>query len=128
MGRFDQQKWDQAEAAFNALLAANPEYPNPERVRFKVAECREAAGKLPEAIELFKAVVDAAPGSRAAVEATYRMAKLHEALNEPDKAIALYEEAANTDTGDTAARARFRLGELYEGKELTLQVTLASAR
>ena len=114
---FDQQKWDQAVAAFNALLEANPDYPNPERVRFKIAECREAAGKPSEAIKLYQAVVDLAPRTSAAVDARFRMAKLYEAQNKPKEAFTLYEEAANMDTGDTAARARFRLGELYEEKE-----------
>ena len=52
-----------------------------------------------------------------AVEARYRMAQLHEAAGETEQAFALYEEAASTNNGDVAARARFRLGELYEGRE-----------
>jgi len=113
---FDQQKWEQAATAFRTLLKANHNYPNPERVRFKIAECEEAAGKVPQAMDEFKSVVETAPGSGAAVDATYRMAKLYETQKKPDDAFRLYEEAANTNTGDTAARARFRLGELYEGK------------
>lgn len=114
---FDQQKWEQAAAAMRALLKAKPEYPNPERVLFKIAECSESAGKVPDAMSEFKIVVDAAPGSTSAVDATYRMAKLSETQNKPEDAFHLYEEAANANTGDTAARARFRLGELYEAKQ-----------
>ena len=103
--------------ALNALLKAKPDYSNPERVRIKIAECAEAAGKIPEAMNEFKAVADSAPESSAAVDAKYRMAKLYETQNKTDDAFRLYEESANTNTGDTAARARFRLGELYEGKQ-----------
>ena len=113
---FDEQKWEDAAIAFNALLNANPNYPNPERVRFKIAECRAAAGKIDEAMKEFKAVVDAAPGSGTAVDAMYRMGKLNEERKKPEEAFRLYEDAANANTGDTAARARFRLGELYEEK------------
>jgi TolA-binding protein len=44
------------------------------------------------------------------------MAKLYETLNESDTAFKLYEEAANANNSDTAARARFRLSELLEAK------------
>ncbi|MCX5757343.1 MAG: tetratricopeptide repeat protein, partial [Candidatus Hydrogenedentes bacterium] len=114
---FDQQKWEQASVAFNALLKARPDYPNPERVRLKMAECSEKAGKTDDAIALYKTVVDADPRGAIAVDARYRMAKLFEAQNKPEDAFRLYEEAANTNTGDTAARARFHLGELYEAKQ-----------
>lgn len=114
---YDQQKWEASAAAFGALLKAKPDYPNPERLKFKVAECSEAAGKPDDAINLYKAVVEAAPASGSASEARFRMAKLLETKNKVDDAFALYEEVANTNTGDTAARARFRLGELYEAKK-----------
>jgi TolA-binding protein len=113
---FDQQKWEPAAVAFNAMLKAKSDYPNPERVRLKVAECSENAGKAGDAIRLYKTVVEKDAGTTAAVEAKYRMAKLYEAQNEADQATQLYEEAANTNTGDVAARARFRLGELSEAK------------
>jgi TolA-binding protein len=113
---FDQQKWDTAMLAFNMLLKANPAYPNPERVMFKVAECLEAAGKAPEAVTQFKATVDKAPESATALDAKLRMAKLCEAQEQADEAMKLYEEAANANTGDTAARARFRVAELLEAK------------
>lgn len=113
---YDQKKWDQAAIAFGALLTAKTDYPNPERIRFKIAECSEAAGKLEEAVKLFEAAAAAAPQSTTAVDARFHIAKLYEGLNKPDEAFKLYEEAANTNTGELAARARFRLGELYEAK------------
>ncbi|MDQ1256374.1 MAG: Tetratricopeptide repeat protein [Candidatus Hydrogenedentes bacterium] len=111
---FDQQKWDASAQALESLLRANPDYANPERVRFKIAECSEAAGKAEQAAALFAKVVEAAPGSSQAIESLYRMGKLQEQLKNEKEAVRLYEEAANANTGDAAARARFRLGELYE--------------
>lgn len=113
---YDRQKWDQAAQAFDALLEARPDYLNPERVRFKIAECSEAAGKPDDAVKLYQAVVDTAPQSAIAVDAKYRMATLHEAQKKHDEAFKLFEEVANTNTGMTSTRARFHLGELYEGK------------
>lgn len=113
---YDQKKWDQAITVFNALLKAKPDYANPERIRMKMAECTEASGKNPEAIELYKAVVATAPQSTTAIDARYHMAQLYEKQNNPAEAVHLYEEAANTNTGEQAARARFRLGEIYEAK------------
>jgi TolA-binding protein len=113
---FDAKRWDDAAAAFDALLKAKPNYPNPERVRLKIAECAESAERIPDAMAAYQTVVDAAPASAAAMDAKYRMAKLCEGQNKPEDAFKLYEEAANANTGDTAARARFRLGELYEAK------------
>ncbi|MBN2307939.1 MAG: tetratricopeptide repeat protein [Candidatus Hydrogenedentes bacterium] len=114
---FEREQWEQAAVAFGAMLRAIPDYPNPERVRFRIAECSERAGTARGAIELYGAVVEEAPRSASAVQAKYRMARLHETLNEMDEAMRLYEEAADTNTGDTAARARFRVGELLEAKE-----------
>jgi len=113
---FDQKKWDEAATACAALLKAVPSYANPERVRFKIAECSDAAGKTDEAIALYKAVVEAAPQSAVASDAKFRMAELFESNKKTDDAFALYEEVANSNTGEKAARARLRLGELYEAK------------
>ena len=113
---YDQQKWDQAAMAFDALLKARPDYLNPERVRFKIAECSEAAGKPDDAIKLYQAVVDTAPQSAVAVDAKYKMATLNEAGKKHDEAFKLFEEVANTNTGVTSTRARFHLGELFEAK------------
>ncbi|HOE66512.1 MAG TPA: tetratricopeptide repeat protein [Candidatus Hydrogenedentes bacterium] len=111
---FDQQKWDLAIRVLEALLTTVKNYPDPGRIRFKIAECHENAGRNDEAIALFRAIIETVPQSASAIEARYRMAQLHEKQKKMDKAIALYEDAANVNTGDTAARARFRLGELAE--------------
>lgn len=113
---FDQKQWDQAAVALNALLKAVPDYPNPDRVLLKIAECSESAGRPDEALERYQAVVDAAPRTGAAAKAQYQMAAILEAKGEAEKAFGLYDQVANSDTGETAARARFHLGELLEAK------------
>lgn len=113
---FDEKKWAAAIKAFEAMLARSPEYPNPERVLFKIAEAREHGGDAKAALKEYAAVLDAAPRSAVALEAKYRMAKLYETEKKVDEAINLYLAAANANSGDTAARARFRLGEIYEDR------------
>ncbi|GMW02560.1 MAG: hypothetical protein AMXMBFR84_36960 [Candidatus Hydrogenedentota bacterium] len=113
----DAQRWDDAITALKALLEAFPDYPNPERVRLEIAKCNEFAGRTDEALDQFEVVVKEAPRSSSAVEATYRVARIHEDRKDLDKALKYYEEAASTNTGDTAARARFRQAELLEQRE-----------
>ena len=61
-------------------------------------------------------MVDAAPDSSVALEARYRMARIHEAKGRAEEAMALYEAASQANSGDIAARSRFRLGEIHEGR------------
>ena len=111
---FDAKQWDNAATVFDAMLKAVPKYPNPERVRFLIAQCSENAGKDEEALARYQAVVDAAPTSAKAVEARYRLALLHEKLGHADQSLAMLEDAANANAGEVAAQARFHLGERYE--------------
>ena len=111
---FDGKQWPKSIKAFEAMLIKSPDYPNPERVLFKIAEAREQTGDSKQALEQYGAVVSKAPRSAVAVDAKYRMAKLYESQKEVDQAINLYRAAASANSGDTAARARFRLGQLYE--------------
>lgn len=111
---YDKGVWDAAENVLETFLERVPGYPYPEQVRFLIAECGEKSGNAQEALKRYAAVIDLAPASTKALEAKYRMARIHESLNEREKALTLYEAAANSNTGDVAARARFRLGELFE--------------
>ncbi len=113
---FDAKKYDESATVLQALLQAMPGYASPNRVQFKIAECRELAGKTEEALGLYQSIVEGAPKSTEAVESYYRMGALYETMNQPDKAFEMYQQAANTNTGDTAARARFRIGEIQQGK------------
>lgn len=114
---FEQEKWDDAAAAFQALLDGIEDYPSPEKVMFRIAECRKKAGDAGKAIAMFEQVIETAPRSSVGVESKYQIAQLLETQEKFDEAMALYAEAADSSTGDTAARARFRLGELLEARE-----------
>ncbi len=114
---YDLEKWGEAAQSFEALLANIQDYPAPERVRLKIAECIEKSGDIEKALQQYQTVIDTASQSTKAVEAKYRMACLYETQGKTEEAFALYEAAANANNGDLAARARFRLGELYEQRE-----------
>lgn len=112
--QFDRELWDPASLAFEALIRHTPGYPKVDRVLFKIAEASERSGEVEPALARYESVVRAAPHGAMAVEAKFRMAKINEGLNRIDEAIRLYDEAASTDSGNTAAMARFHLGEVYE--------------
>ena len=112
----DRSQWQEAIIAFEALLTAIPGYAYPERVRFLIADCNQNLGNIDQAMEQYQNVIEVAPDSSRAVEARYRMAQLYEAREDAERAFALYEEAANANSGDVAARARFRIGELLEAQ------------
>ena len=114
---FDAKAYAKAAQVFDAMLKILPDYPYPEKLLFKIAECKEASGAVEEAIAAYAAVEEAAPGGTMAVEARFRMAKLYEQQHDLERARELYEAAAKANSGDIAARARFRLGELYEAEE-----------
>ena len=114
---FDREDWGKALVAFEALLRHVPDYPNPERVLFKMAECAENADRIEEALERYQDVVAAAPASMTALDSKFRMARLYEARGSMEAALSLYEEGANANNGGTAARSRFRLGQIYEQRE-----------
>lgn len=114
---FDREEWNQAADVFEHLLAAYTDFPGPERILMKIAEARENSKRYDAALTAYEAVITAAPFSALALDATYKMALLHESKGNMDKATVLLEKAANVNTGDTAARARFRLGEMAEGRK-----------
>ncbi len=114
--QFDRGEFPLSAKAFDALLKTSPNYPNKERILFKIAESIEQSGDAAAAFKRYEAVAKAAPDSTLAIDARYRMAKALEAQKQTDKAIVLYEDAANANSGDTAAQARFRLGEIHEAK------------
>lgn len=113
---FDNESWEEAVVAFRALLDNVPDYPHPDRALFKIAECKEHAGQTDAAVEAYQAAVEAVPGSATAFEARLRMGQLVE-QNQPERAAELYAAAAEQSNGAVGARARFRLGALYESQE-----------
>lgn len=114
---FDKKNWKAAAGAFEALLEAVPAYPYADQVRLKIAECSEQAGDLDQALVQYGAVAEASPTTAISTEARWHMARLYEAQGALDKAFEWYEAAANSNSGDIAARARFQLGALHEKQE-----------
>lgn len=114
---FDKKKWKAAAGAFEALLKAVPAYPYADQVRLKIAECSEQAGDLEKALTQYGAVAESSATTAISTEARWHMAKLYEAQGAIDKAFEWYEAAANSNSGDIAARARFQLGVLHEKQE-----------
>lgn len=114
---FDNKKWKAAAQAFEALLKAIPAYPYGDQVRLKIAECSEQAGDLEQALTQYGAVAEASATTAISTEARWHMARIYEAQGELEKAFEWYEAAANSNSGDIAARARFQLGALHEKQE-----------
>lgn len=109
---FDKEQWSNAILIFEAMLKALPEYPTPERVLLKIAECASHGGEATDVLPRLQAVVDAAPTSSLAAEARFRMAKLYEGQEEVEKAMQYYTAAAEANNGDIGARSRYRMAEL----------------
>ncbi len=114
---FSNERWQDAAAVYRAMLNTLKDYPKPEIIQLHIGECLERAGNGPGATAEFQKVIELAPRTGAAVEATYRMAAIAETAGDEGKAFDLYESAANSNMGETSARARMRLGELFEAKE-----------
>lgn len=114
---FSKERWRDAAAVYRAMLTSLQDYPKPEIIQLHIGECLELAGDVAEATKEFEKVIDLAPRTGAAVEAIFHMASLAEVADDEEKAFLLYEEAANTNMGETSARARMRLAELYEAKD-----------
>lgn len=114
---FSQERWEDAAAVYRAMLNSLKDYPKPEIVQLHIGECLERAGDGAGATAEFEKVLALAPRTGAAVEATFRMATIAEKSADEARAFELYESAANANMGETSARARMRLAELYEAKE-----------
>ncbi|MCC6638919.1 MAG: tetratricopeptide repeat protein, partial [Ignavibacteriaceae bacterium] len=91
--------------------------PYGDQVRLKIAECSEQAGDLEQALTQYGAVAEASATTAISTEARWHMARIYEAQGELEKAFEWYEAAANSNSGDIAARARFQLGALHEKQE-----------
>lgn len=112
----DAQKWDLARQVLKRMQEVLKDYPAPQRLQFRYAECIQNLGKLDEAIQEYQKVVDISPSSTSATESLYRIAQIFEQKNQIDKALEFYERCANNGGSETSARAQFRLSEIYENK------------
>lgn len=112
----DAQKWDLARQVLKRMQEVLKDYPAPQRLQFRYAECIHNLGKLDEAIQEYQKVVDISPSSTSATESLYRIAQIFEQKNQIDKALEFYERCANNGGSETSARAQFRLSEIYENQ------------
>jgi TolA-binding protein len=114
---YDREEWKQSADVFTALLERTLNYPRPERIYLKLGETYSAMKRIDAALEAYGWIQENAPKTPSAHESTFRIAALYEEQGRAGEAMTLYERAATAAMNDTAARARFRLGELYEGKK-----------
>lgn len=113
---FDREEWPESIRAFEALLQNAPDYANGHRIVFLIGRAQEGTGNAKEALRRYAEVQQAAPQTPAGLEAQYRSARLLEAAGDMATAVVAYEQAAGANTGEWAARARFRLGEIMESQ------------
>lgn len=114
---FDREEWKQSTDVFTALINHIKDYPNPERIQLKLGEAYTALDNPKKALEAYAWIQEYAPKTLSAHESTFRTAGVYEKQGKTDRAIELYEQAADAAMNDTAAQARFRLGEIFEEKK-----------
>jgi len=112
----DNQKWDLARPVLKRMQEVLKDYPAPQRLQFRYAECIHNLGKLDEAIKEYQRVIDISPSSTSATESLYRIAQIYEQKNQMPQALEFYERCANNGGSETSARAQFRLSEIYENQ------------
>lgn len=111
---FDRGEWGQAIDVLTALLERVPGYAQVDKVRLKLGDAYAGAAKYGEALTQYEWIRENREGSSAAHEAAYRAAGVLEKQKKNNEAATLYETVASAAMNDTAARARFRLGEMSE--------------
>jgi TolA-binding protein len=111
---FDREEWLQSIDVFEALIGRVKGYANPERIYLKLGQAYSASKNVDAALVAYNWIQDNALQTPAGHESTSRIATLYELQGKVDKAMKMYERAATAAMNDTAAQARFRLGELFE--------------
>ncbi len=112
----DSQKWDEAVVVLKKMLETLKDYPLPQKLQFKLAECYQNLGKDDEAIAEYLKVLDIAPTSAYASESLYKIGQIYERKGDVEKAMEYYDKCANSSSTETSAQAQFRLAELFEQK------------
>ncbi len=108
------ERWADAAAMYEAMLRHYPEHEERSGLWFLLGECREKAEAPDKALDAYARAREYTSDGLRVAEIQYRMGILHEARDEKDKALALLDAAANSDGGETSAKARFRLATLQE--------------
>ncbi|HOV59483.1 MAG TPA: tetratricopeptide repeat protein [Candidatus Hydrogenedentes bacterium] len=113
----DAGKWDAAIKALEATLKNARQVTRPEMLALKIAECHEKAERPDKAMDGYRKLAESDGDPAIRGEARVRLGRLLEAAGSTDDAIAQYEAAVKGASGEPAARAAFRLGELYAARE-----------
>lgn len=111
---YEAQQWKETATTFLALLKAIPNFSHSDRIHLKLGEAYLALEQPADALKAYAWVLEHAPQSITAHEAMFKTAQVYEVQNKTDEAVAMYERAATAAMNDTAARSRFRLGQLFE--------------
>ena len=112
----DAKKWDEASKVLKRMQEVLKDYPTPQRLQFRYAECIQNLGKIDEALQEYQKVIDLSSSSTSATEALFRIAQIHEQKKQIPEALGFYERCANNGGSETSARAQFRLSEIYENQ------------
>ncbi|MFP6582827.1 MAG: tetratricopeptide repeat protein, partial [Candidatus Hydrogenedentota bacterium] len=114
---FDRGEWRHCKEVFTALLDRVKNYPQPEQVHLKLGDALASLEDYDGALAQYAWIGENRADTGVAHEASYRTAQVLEKQDKREDAVALYETVASATMNDTAARARFRLGELFESGE-----------
>ncbi|NLN92053.1 MAG: tetratricopeptide repeat protein [Candidatus Hydrogenedens sp.] len=112
-----EQRYGEAAEVFQALLKANPDHGEKATVLFFLAQCLEKEEKIQEATATYRLALEAGIGEDQESELLFRLGALYEKAGDKTAAREMFEKAANLDSGESAARARFHLAELFEKEE-----------
>jgi predicted negative regulator of RcsB-dependent stress response len=106
---FQEGRYAESQAQFEAYLKADPMGPLAAIGAFGVAVCNDALGKTNEAFQSYQEVVSRHAASAVASQAKLAMADLYAARGEPAQALRLFDDLASTAWAREAAMRRERL-------------------
>lgn len=112
-----EQRYGEGAEVFQALLQAYPDQEEKATVLFFLAQCQEKEDKVSEATASYRQALEAGIAEDQESELLFRLGALYEKAGDRGEARVMFEKAANLDSGESAARARFHLAELFEAEE-----------
>lgn len=111
---FEEGKYAEARTQFERYLKDTGDGPFAPTAAYGVAVCLDALDKTNEALAAYQGVINRYPKDPVAIQAKLALARLHEAGNQLDLALKLYEELSRTDhasawSSDAAERREYVL-------------------
>jgi TolA-binding protein len=109
---FKQAQWQEALAAYSNVKGPS----NPEFSALALLHAAQSAEQLKDwnqSLALAERAVKEFPESGSLPEALYQVGWSRQNLDQLDEAVKAYEQVTERSSGDTAARARFMVGEIY---------------